>query len=238
MYKANLHNIAIFVALLLSKPATFAESKSDPGSLLPQDVISLTLKELNAIASNPKDNFVYIPEEVSNILNDFPVDNSPDNLYDSKDEAIGNSGTSGDDNAIKIGFSHTACFIAGIAGVSIGGQPQPVYISTQGATTGQLGTVTSSRRFKDDIVDMGTSSSNLMKLRPVNFKYKKDIDELQNKQYGLIAEEVEQIYPELISYDKEGKPTSVAYHTIIPMLLNEIQKQRKELDMLLSAQQK
>ena len=94
------------------------------------------------------------------------------------------------------------------------------------SSTGQLGMMMSSARYKRDIHDMDEASSNLMKLRPVTFRYKDDPQGI--KQYGLVAEEVARVYPELVSYD-HGKVESVHYLTLTAMLLNELQKQAVEL---------
>jgi len=93
-------------------------------------------------------------------------------------------------------------------------------------SSGQLGTTTSSRRFKDDIADLGAESDLLMKLRPVAFYYKPELDETQTRQYGLVAEEVAQVAPQLVVFDKDGAPQTVRYHFVNAMLLNEVQKQR------------
>jgi hypothetical protein len=92
---------------------------------------------------------------------------------------------------------------------------------------GQLGTTTSSRRFKHQIADMGAESDVLMKLRPVAFYYKPELDETQTRQYGLVAEEVAQVAPQLVVFDKDGAPQTVRYHFVNAMLLNEVQKQRQ-----------
>ena len=93
-------------------------------------------------------------------------------------------------------------------------------------TNGQLGTLTSSRRFKDNIQDMGTASSKLFQLRPVTFNYKPQFDDGSHLlQYGLIAEEVAKVYPDMVVYDKDGQPYTVRYQVLAPMLLSELQKQ-------------
>ena len=93
-------------------------------------------------------------------------------------------------------------------------------------SNGQLGTLTSSLRFKENVRDMGDSTSALMKLRPVTFFYKPEYENgPRTLQFGLIAEEVAQVYPELVAHDNDGKPYTVRYQHIVSMLLNEVQKQ-------------
>jgi hypothetical protein len=140
--------------------------------------------------------------------------------------AIGNSGLSTDSGVIRLGTVglQRATFIAGINGVTTSGGVE-VFINS----SGQLGTVTSSRRFKDDIRDMGSASEKLMNLRPVTFRYKKAAESGAHPlQYGLIAEEVAKVYPDLVQYDKAGKPFTIYYHLLTPMLLNELQKAHRQ----------
>jgi hypothetical protein len=94
-------------------------------------------------------------------------------------------------------------------------------------SSGQLGFAASSRRFKEDIHDMADASDGLMQLRPVTFRYKKLYDDGSTKptQYGLIAEEVAEIYPDLVARSADGQVESVRYQLLDPMLLNELQKQ-------------
>jgi len=135
---------------------------------------------------------------------------------------ISNAGTSYDTNTIRIGDPsfQSAAYIAGIYGVNIGGLPVQINAS------GQLGAPSSSSRFKEQVRDMGESTSALMKLRPVTFLYKPEYASGERTlQYGLIAEEVAKVYPELVAYDKDGQPYSVRYQYITTMLLNEVQKQ-------------
>jgi hypothetical protein len=142
--------------------------------------------------------------------------------------AIGNAGLSTDSGVIRLGTVgiQRAAFIAGIHGVTSSAGVE-VFINS----SGQLGTITSSRRFKDDIRDMGSASEKLMKLRPVTFRYKQaDENGIHPLQYGLIAEEVAKVYPDLVQYDKAGKPFTVYYHLLTPMLLNELQKAHRQTE--------
>jgi TolA-binding protein len=95
-------------------------------------------------------------------------------------------------------------------------------------TNGQLGTISSSRRFKEDIQDMGDASSSLMRLRPVTYRYKQPYaDGSKPLDYGLIAEEVAEVYPDLVVTNKDGQVQTVQYQKLTPMLLNELQKQNQ-----------
>ena len=98
---------------------------------------------------------------------------------------------------------------------------------------GTLGVATSSRRFKNDIADMGDISAGLMKLRPVTFRYKpSDDSDSPPLEYGLIAEEVADVFPDLVVRDLDDQPLSVRYQLLAPMLLNEYQKQQRTIDEL------
>jgi hypothetical protein len=139
---------------------------------------------------------------------------------------IGNAGVSSESNIIRIGTAglHAAAFMAGVFGTNVvTGDGVGVFVGSQG----QLGTIKSSRRFKDDIVDMAGESDLLMNLRPVSFYYKPELDPTHTRQYGLVAEEVAQVSPELVVFDKDGVPQTVRYHFVNAMLLNEVQKQRQ-----------
>src|SRR5205823_2231116 len=91
----------------------------------------------------------------------------------------------------------------------------------------KIGTLVSSRRFKQDIQPMDRSSETLFALKPVTFRYKKDVDPSQALSFGLIAEDVAQVSPELITRDEEGKPQTVRYEAVNAMLLNEFLKEHK-----------
>src|SRR5262249_13388565 len=86
----------------------------------------------------------------------------------------------------------------------------------------------SSARYKRDVHDMGDGSRQLLELRPVTFRYQRDAS--GERQYGLVAEEVARVYPELVVRSATGEVESVKYEELIPMLLNELQRQRKRLD--------
>jgi hypothetical protein len=138
---------------------------------------------------------------------------------------IGNQGTASDSGAIRIGIAgtQTSAFIAGIYGVTTSASNAvPVLIDSNG----NLGTISSSRRYKEDIQDMGDTSSGLLRLRPVTFRYKKPFsDGSQPIQYGLIAEEVAEVYPDLVARTADGQIETVKYQVLDSMLLNELQKQ-------------
>jgi hypothetical protein len=142
---------------------------------------------------------------------------------------IGHGGIDGDSGTIRIGQqgSHTRVFVAGVRGVTTG-LANGVSVLIDG--NGQLGTISSSRRVKRDIEDMGDESSKLMRLRPVIFRYKPDLDPSGTRQYGLIAEEVAGVMPDLVVYDAAGKPETVRYHLLDAMVLNEVQKQARQIE--------
>lgn len=143
--------------------------------------------------------------------------------------AIGAPGTFGDAATVRIGVQNvqTKTFIAGIFGAKLAKRgPIPVLIDT----TGQLGTIKSSIRYKEDIQPIGGASDALMKLRPVTFRYRQaDADGAKPLQYGLIAEEVEEVMPDLVVRNEDGSAETVAYHVLPSLLLNEYQKQNREL---------
>jgi trimeric autotransporter adhesin len=99
-------------------------------------------------------------------------------------------------------------------------------------SNGKLGTTTSSRRFKEEIKPMDQGSEALFALKPVSFRYKKDIDPAGTSQLGLVAEDVEQVNPALVMRDKEGKPYSVRYDQVNAMLLNEFLKEHRKVKEL------
>jgi hypothetical protein len=142
---------------------------------------------------------------------------------------IGNQGTVGESGTIRIGTpaTQTKFFAAGIAGVQTGNNDAvPVLIDS----AGQLGVVNSSRRFKEDIQDMGEASQRLMQLRPVTFRYRQAFaDGSKPTQFGLIAEEVAETFPELAVRDANGTIQSVHYERLNVLLLNEFQRQQRQM---------
>jgi len=142
---------------------------------------------------------------------------------------LGNSSPSNtEDNTIRIGRSNTQTrfFIAGARDVTTG-QNNAVTLLID--STGQLGTVSSTRRVKEDVHDLGGVGRKLQQLRPVRFRYIKPFaDGSKPVQYGLIAEEVEQVLPELVARDEDGEPTTVLYHVLPALLLEEIQRLERE----------
>ena len=99
---------------------------------------------------------------------------------------------------------------------------------------GKLGTTLSSRRFKDDIKPMAKTSEAILALQPVTFRYKKQFDPTGIAQFGLVAEDVEKVNPDLVVRDKEGKPYSVRYDQVNAMLLNEFLKEHRTVQELKS----
>jgi hypothetical protein len=140
---------------------------------------------------------------------------------------VGNTGAATENSTIRIGQSQTAAFMAGIFG-----QTSASGVAVLVNSLGKLGTATSSRRYKEDIVDLGAESDVLMRLRPVAFRYRPEYDETRTRQYGLVAEEVAKVAPELVVFDSNGEPETVRYHFVNAMLLNEVQKQQSRIQDL------
>ncbi|MGB7763156.1 MAG: tail fiber domain-containing protein [Bryobacteraceae bacterium] len=139
---------------------------------------------------------------------------------------IGNQGNAADANLIRIGTSaeHYSTYIAGIYGVTPSGAGEVVINSS-----GQLGSVTSSRRFKTDIADMGDTTETLMSLRPVQFRYIAHGPGAP-LYYGLVAEEVAEIAPELVGRNANGEIETVFYDKVNAMLLNQVQTQQRQIE--------
>ena len=140
---------------------------------------------------------------------------------------IGNIAVAGDSATIRIGNAsdQSKTFVAGITGVNVTGGATVVVNAS-----GQLGVAASSRRYKEDIQPMGSMSERLLKLRPVTFRYKQaEASGEKPLQYGLIAEEVAEVFPELVVYNTAGQPETVAYQLLASLLLNELEKDHAQL---------
>jgi hypothetical protein len=142
---------------------------------------------------------------------------------------IGNVGVTGEGNTIRIGKvgTHMNTFIAGISGVTAAGGVGVIIDSN-----GQLGTVSSSERFKDAIKPMDKASEAILALKPVIFRYKHELDPDGIPQFGLVAEDVEKVNPNLVAHDADGKVYTVRYEAVNAMLLNEFLKEHKKVEKL------
>ena len=140
---------------------------------------------------------------------------------------IGHSGIGADSNTIRLGTSgtQTATYLAGVSGTVIG-TGVPVRVSS----SGKLGIKASSARFKEAIKPMGEASEAIFSLQPVTFRYRKELDPTGAQQFGLIAEQVEQVDPDLVVHDEQGKPFAVRYDAVNALLLNEFLKQHRTVE--------
>jgi hypothetical protein len=151
-------------------------------------------------------------------------------INDSNNIDIGNEGVAGESNTIRIGVtgSHAATYIAGIAGQTVGAGGSTCYVDNDG----KLGVFLSARRFKTDIADMGNASEALLALRPVTFHYKPELDKTCIPQFGLVAEEVAEVNPDLVTHDAKGELSTVRYEVVNAMLLNEFLKEHRRVNDL------
>jgi hypothetical protein len=140
---------------------------------------------------------------------------------------IGNYGVAGESAKIRIGTkgTHKNTYIAGIYGVTVA---RGVGVITD--ANGHLGTVTSSARFKEQIKPMDKASEVILALQPVTFRYKSELDSEGIPQFGLVAEQVEEVNPDLVARDEEGKPYTVRYEAVNAMLLNEFLKEHRKVE--------
>jgi hypothetical protein len=138
---------------------------------------------------------------------------------------IGNTGNAADSHTIRIGDNQTRAFIAGIRGVTTGNNnAMPVLIDSQG----QLGTMTSSRRFKHEVKPMGNASEAIHPLKPVTFHHKSD--DTKRPEFGLIAEEVAKVNQDLVVRDANGEIYTVRYDAVNAMLLIEFLKEHHRVE--------
>src|SRR6266480_2653668 len=141
---------------------------------------------------------------------------------------IGNLGVGAESATISIGVqgTQTRSFVAGISGSPITGTSVVV------SSFGRLGTVASSQRFKHDIRSMDKASEAILALKPVTFHYKKEVDPDGIPQFGLVAEQVEKVNPDLVARDEQGKVYTVRYEAVNAMLLNEFLKEHRKVEEL------
>src|SRR5262245_5257998 len=164
------------------------------------------------------------------------------NTADGSQALYNNSGS----NNVGLGFNAGYNLTTGSNNVCVGsgvlGNPgesnttriRNVYISVASGravyvnSDNKIGTLVSSRRFKDEIKPMDKASEAILALKPVSFRYKKEIDASGTPQFGLIAEEVADINTDLVTRDSEGKPETVRYDAVNAMLLNEFLKEHRK----------
>ena len=177
-----------------------------------------TAAGVNALYKNTGDNNIALGVSAG-----FNLHTGNNNIY------IGNAGNNGDHNKIRIGTVDTqkATFIAGISGVTV-----PAGVGVIVGTDGKLGTIVSSERFKDNIQPMDKVSEAILALKPVTFRYKHELDPHGIPQFGLVAEQVEKVNPDLVARDDQGKPYTVRYEAVNAMLLNEFLKEHRKVETL------
>ena len=149
------------------------------------------------------------------------LDTGSDNIYIQADAAAAAEGAT-----LRLGSTITRAFIGGIRGITTGANDAVAVVVD---SNGQLGTVSSSRRTKDNIADLGAISRAIFNLRPVQFTYKAPFaDGSTPVQYGLIAEEVQAVMPELVAHANDGQVETVKYHVLPTLLLAEVQRLERE----------
>ena len=140
---------------------------------------------------------------------------------------IGNQGFAGESQTIRIGQTgvHTATYIAGIAGQTVGAGGSTCYVDNDG----KLGVFLSARRYKENIHPMDNASEALYALKPVTFRYKPEYDKSGTPQFGLVAEEVVEVSPDLVTHDAKDELSTVRYDAVNAMLLNEFLKAHRKV---------
>jgi hypothetical protein len=139
----------------------------------------------------------------------------------------GSTATISESKTIRIGEQQGRTFIAGISGVTVAGGVGVIVDAN-----GQLGTVVSSKRFKDGIKPMDRASEAILELKPVTFCYKHELDPNGIPQFGLVAEDVEKVNPDLVARDEQGNAYTVRYEAVNAMLLNEFLKEHRKVEKL------
>ena len=178
--------------------------------------ISNTAVGVNALVANTGNENIAVGANAG-----FNLLSGGNNIY------IGNQGRGSESRTIRVGEkqTHRATFIAGISGATVANGVGVII-----DTNGQLGTIVSSERFKEAIQPMDKTSESILALQPVTFRYKHDLDPEGIPQFGLVAEEVEKVNPDLVARDSEGKPYTVRYEAVNAMLLNEFLKEHKKVE--------
>ena len=140
---------------------------------------------------------------------------------------VGNRGVTAESNTIRIGTAgtQTATYVAGISGATVADG-----IAVVVGANGHLGTITSSASYKDKIKPMEKASEAILSLRPVSFRYKEELDPKGIPQFGLVAEDVAKVAPDLVARDEHGKPYTVRYEAVNAMLLNEFLKAHRKVE--------
>jgi hypothetical protein len=140
---------------------------------------------------------------------------------------IGNAGVADESNTIRIGTvgTQTDTYIAGVSGATV-----PTGVGVIVDANGHLGTTTSSARYKNDIKPMDKASEAILALKPVTFHYRQELDPEGIPQFGLVAEQVEKVNPDLVARDEQGKPYTVRYEAVNAMLLNEFLKEHRKVE--------
>ena len=160
--------------------------------------------------------------------NNIAVGNSAGTNLTSGDNniEIGNTGVVGEGNTIRIGTqgTQTRTFIAGTSGAAVNGSAVRINGS------GKLGVAPSSVRSKQEIQNMDKASEAIFALKPVTFRYKKEIDPNCTPEFGLVAEDVEKVNADLVARDADGKPYTVRYESVNAMLLNEFLKEHRRVE--------
>jgi hypothetical protein len=211
------HNTATGVAALFSNTTGDLNTACGADALTSNTVgAHNTAVGYNALFNNTAGSFnIAIGDLAGNIIT------GDDNI------AIGNGGNPGESETIRIGQLQTRTFMAGIRGVTTGiSNAVPVLIDS----AGQLGTMSSSRRFKKEISPMGEASEAILALKPVTFHYKSDSTD--TPQFGLIAEEVADVNSDLVVRDADGQIYTVRYDAVNAMLLNEFLKEHRKVEDL------
>jgi uncharacterized coiled-coil protein SlyX len=210
-------NTANGPSALLNNTTGFGNTANGPGALLNNTTgNNNTADGLAALAGNTTGS--------SNIALGIAAGNALTTGSNNID--IGNIGVAAEANAIRIGTqgTQTTTFIAGISGTALGGG-----VAVRVNANGQLGTVGSAARFKQNIKAMDKASEAIHALKPVTFRYRDELDPEGIPQFGLVAEQVEKVNPDLVVRDKEGKPYTVRYDAVNAMLLNEFLKEHRKV---------